>query len=197
MTEKKEKKNILIGGLLVAIIAMAVGYAALAQQLTINGTAQVSSTWDVKFTNITEGTASNSTGAASTATNKTPAVISGGTTATFDVAFQTPGDTMEYDITVTNNGSLDAKLANVVTTVTDGSDSPVSITEANGINYEITYGSSNTPIDQAKGQILKGKTDGAAPTENIHVKVWWDAAATAVPENTVKKLTLTLEYQQA
>ena len=77
MTEKKEKKNILIGALLVAIIAMAVGYAALAQQLTINGTAQVSSTWDVKFTSISEGTPSNSTGVTPTASNKTPAVISG------------------------------------------------------------------------------------------------------------------------
>ncbi len=197
MSEKKEKKNILIGALLVAIIAMAVGYAALAQQLTINGTAQVTSTWDVKFTSISEGTPSNSTGVAPTASNKTPAVISGNTTATFDVEFQTPGDTMEYDIIVTNNGSLDAKLANVVATASsaDGS-GDLQLTEANGINYEITI--DGRPYASAQNTVLAGKpSDGPAKTSTIHVKVWWDAAATTVPENTIKKLTVTLEYVQA
>ena len=196
MTEKREKKNILIGGLLVAIIAMAVGYAALAQQLTINGTAQVSSTWDVKFTSISAGTASNSAGVASTATNKTPPKITN-TTATFDVEFQTPGDTMEYDIIVTNNGSLDAKLANVVATASsaDGS-GDLQLTEANGINYEITI--DGRPYASAQNTVLAGKpSDGPAKTSTIHVKVWWDAAATTVPENTIKKLTVTLEYVQA
>ena len=197
MSEKKEKKNILIGALLVAIIAMAVGYAALAQQLTINGTAQVSSTWDVKFTSISEGTPSNSTGVTPTASNKTPAVISGNTTATFDVEFQTPGDTMEYDIIVTNNGSLDAKLANVVATASSAEGSgDLQLTEANGINYEITI--DDQPYASAKNTVLAGKpSDSPANTSTIHVKVWWDAAATTVPENAVKKLTVTLEYVQA
>ena len=197
MSEKKEKKNILIGALLVAIIAMAVGYAALAQQLTINGTAQVSSTWDVKFTSISQGTASNSTGVASTATNKTPAVISGQTTATFDVEFQTPGDTMEYDIVVTNDGSLDAKLANVVATASSATGSgDLQLTEANGINYEITI--DGQPYASAKETVLAGKPSGGpANTSTVHVKVWWDEAATTVPENAVKKLTVTLEYVQA
>ena len=196
MTEKKEKKNILIGGLLVAIVAMAVGYAALAQQLTINGTAQVTSTWDVKFTHISEGTPSNSAGVASTAKNRTAQSISGGTTATFDVEFQTPGDTMEYDITVTNDGSLDAKLANVVATATDGASEPLELTEAKGINYEITI--DGKPYASAKNDVIAGKdADGPANTSTVHVKVWWDQTATEVPENTVKKLTLTLEYQQA
>ena len=195
MTEKKEKKNILIGGLLVAIIAMAVGYAALAQQLTINGTAQVSSTWDVKFTSISTGTASNSAGVASTATNKTPPKITN-TTATFDVEFQTPGDTMEYDIIVTNNGSLDAKLANVVATASSaGGSGDLELTEANGINYEITIDGNS--IEQAKNTVLAGKTDGAAKTSTVHVKVWWDQNATTIPENALKKLTVTLEYVQA
>ena len=175
---------------------MAVGYAALAQQLTINGTAQVSSTWDVKFTSISTGTASNSAGVASTATNKTPPKITN-TTATFDVEFQTPGDTMEYDIIVTNNGSLDAKLANVVATASsaDGS-GDLQLTEANGINYEITI--DGQPYASARNTVLAGKpSDGPAKTSTIHVKVWWDAAATTVPENTIKKLTVTLEYVQA
>ncbi len=197
MTDKKEKKNILIGGLLVAIIAMAVGYAALAQQLTINGTAQVTSTWDVAMTSISEGTASNSTGITSTASNATPAAIEGKTTATFDVLFKTPGDTMEYDIVVSNLGSLDAKLNNVVATTTDadGNNSSTTLTEANGINYEITIDGKSTT--DALNSVLNGKDGDTTDTATVHVKVWWDAAATTIPTNTVKKLNLTLEYVQA
>ena len=196
MSEKKEKKNILIGALLVAIIAMAVGYAALAQQLTINGTAQVSSTWDVKFTSISAGTPSNTAGVAPTATNRTEPDYTN-TTATFDVGFQTPGDTMEYDIVVTNDGSLDAKLANVVATASSATGSgDLQLTEANGINYEITI--DDQPYASAKETVLAGKPSGGpANTSTVHVKVWWDEAATTVPENAVKKLTVTLEYVQA
>ena len=56
MKKKNEKKSLLIGVLLIAVVLMSVGYAALASQLDINGTAAISSKWDVKFTSITEGT---------------------------------------------------------------------------------------------------------------------------------------------
>lgn len=195
MTDKKEKKNILIGGLLVAIIAMAVGYAALAQQLTINGTAQVTSTWDVAITNISDGTPSNSAGVTHTVTEPTAPSVTGKTTATFDVAFGTPGDTMEYDVTIANNGSLDAKLANITTAVVDAEGQTTTLTEANGLNYEITI--DNKDLDTAENSTLAGKTGDTTATSTVHVKVWWDAAATTIPDVTTKKLTLTLEYVQA
>ena len=44
-----KNKNILIGTLLAVVFVMAVGYAAFAQQLTINGTATINSSWDVHF----------------------------------------------------------------------------------------------------------------------------------------------------
>ena len=169
---------------------MVVGYAALMQQLTINGTAEVTSTWDVKMTNITEGEASNSAGVESTAVSNS-AEISGNTTATFDVSFETPGDTMEYDIIVTNNGSLDAKLSNVVVTATDADGGPLELKEANGINYEITI--DGKTVDEAKNDVLTN-TGGHS---TIHVKVYWDQNATEVPVNSLKKLSVTLDYEQA
>ena len=39
-------RNIIIGTLLAAVAIMAVGYAALAQTLQINGTATISSNWN-------------------------------------------------------------------------------------------------------------------------------------------------------
>ena len=48
------KKRILIVVLSVLIVVMAVGYALLAQELTINGSASIDSTWRVEITNITQ-----------------------------------------------------------------------------------------------------------------------------------------------
>ena len=57
---------------------MAIGYAALSQLLTINGTANISANWDVKISNIAEGTLTG-------ATSKNVATVSGDKlAATFD-----------------------------------------------------------------------------------------------------------------
>ena len=191
MKSKDEKRNIIIGSLVIAIVTMAVGYAVLSQQLKVNGTANISGDWDVRMTSISEGTPSNSAGSVVTATNVTPAVIESSKTANFSVAFKTPGDTMEYDIIVTNNGSLDAKLANVTATATDGGDTPLELTEENGINYEITIDGQST--EEAKESTITNGGD----TQTVHVKVYWDQAATEVPVNATKKLLVNLEYVQA
>ncbi len=191
MNSKEERKNIIIGSLIVAIVTMAIGYAVLSQQLKINGTANISGDWDVRMTNITEGTPSNSAGATVTATNVTPAVIESSKTAKFSVAFKTPGDTMEYDITVSNSGSLDAKLSNVVVAATDDDGGTLELTEENGINYEITIDGKS--VEEAKNDVLTNS--GGHST--IHVKVYWDQNATAVPTNAIKKLSVTLDYEQA
>ena len=191
MNSREEKKNIIIGSLIVAIITMAIGYATLSQQLKVNGTANISGDWDVRMTNITEGTPSNSTGVASTATNVIPAVIESSKTANFSVAFKTPGDTMEYDITVSNSGSLDAKLTNVIVAATDDEGGDLGLTEVNGINYEVTIDGKS--VEDAKNDVLANS--GGHST--IHVKVYWDQNATVAPANAIKKLSVTLDYEQA
>ena len=177
MTNTKDKKNAIIVSLLIAVVAMAIGYAALSSQLTINGTAEVTSTWDVKMTSISEGTKSNLAGVEPTAIVNS-AELSGNTTATFDVV-------------VTNNGSLDAKLSNVTATATDGSEGPLELTEAKGINYEVTIDGED--IESAKESTITNGGD----TQTVHVKVYWDQTATEVPENATKKLLVNLEYVQA
>ena len=44
---ESKHKNALIGALLAVVFVMAVGYAAFAQQLTINGSAEINSSWDI------------------------------------------------------------------------------------------------------------------------------------------------------
>ena len=165
---KKAGKNTVIGFLVVAILIMAAGYALLSSQLKITGTAGVTSSWDVSITAITEGTAIGS------AINRTPAT-SNGTTATFDVELQKPGDSMTYDITISNKGSLNAVLDSMV------------ITEGIGGSEAITYSVTG---------VTKGTKLDVNTTNTVTVKVEWDDSLSSMPEVTTKTLTVTLNYVQ-
>lgn len=170
MKKKKEKKSVLIGVLLVAMVMMSVGYAALASNLNINGTAAISSNWDVKFTAISEGTP------VGTATNKTAATYSS-TTATFDVQLVSPGDSMTYEIEVTNAGSLDAVLDSIVGLPT--------YTEGDAIKYTVT--------GVTEGDELK-----ASATTTVTVKAEYVSSIETQPtaDQLTKKLSVTLNYVQ-
>lgn len=171
MKKKREKKSILIAVLLVAVVFMSVGYAALASQLDINGTAAIASKWDVKFTSITEGVATG------TASNKTAPGYSS-TTATFDVALVAPGDSMTYDIVVSNAGTLDAKLDSIVGL-------PI-INDNEAIKYTVT--------GVSEGDILT-----AGSTTTITVKVEYDSSIQTQPtdEQLSRTLSVTLNYVQS
>lgn len=165
---KKAGKNTVIGFLVVAILIMAAGYALLSSQLKITGTAEVTSSWNVVITAITEGTAIG------TAKNRTPAT-STGTTATFDVELQKPGDSMTYDITISNKGSLNAVLDSMVITPGEGG--------SEAITYSVTGVTEGTRLD-------------VDTTNTVTVKVEWDDSLSTMPEVTTKTLTVTLNYVQ-
>ena len=162
-------RNIIIGTLLAAVAIMAVGYAALAQTLQINGTATISSNWNVAITAITKGTPTGS------ATNKKPAGYTG-TSATFDVNLVKPGDKMVYQVTVTNSGTLNAKLTGLTVTPNDPG--------AKGIYYKVTGVEQNvTTLD-------------ANQTNTVTVEVGWNAADTTMPAQKTQELTVNLTYTQ-
>ena len=48
----KNKKKTMIGILSILVCVMAIGYALLTQELTINGSASIDSLWKVEITNI-------------------------------------------------------------------------------------------------------------------------------------------------
>ena len=102
----KDKKKVLIGILSVLVCIMTVGYALLAQELTINGRASIDSTWKVEITNIT------SKDIVGGAVNKVDPTYTA-TTANFSVGLTQPGDSITYDITVTNKGTLDAVVESI------------------------------------------------------------------------------------
>jgi Tfp pilus assembly protein PilV len=166
----RDRKNFLIGALVLAVVLMSVGYAALANMLDITGTAEITSRWDVRFTNISQGT---STGSATQARN--PSYLA--TSATFDVIFTSPGDSMAYDITITNNGTLDARLA----------------------SYLGVPAADDKPIQYSVTGINQGDTIAAGASRTITVRVEYAAHITSQPEaeDLTRTLTLTLNFTQA
>lgn len=161
-------KKVLVWVLCGLICVMAVGYAAFSAQLKINGTASIESNWSVVFTKIEE--ISKTSGV--TITN-TP--TASGTTATFNVDFKSPGDTIEYKVTVENKGTLNA--------VIDG------ITIAKQENKPIQFEVSNI----SKGDKL---AKGASATFNIKIK--YDSSITTQPDASDKNgvLSIHINYVQ-
>lgn len=81
---------------------MAVGYSILMTELKINGTANITSTWDVRITGIT--------GALSGDAYNIEAPSYTNSTAKFNVSLVNPGDSANYTVTITNKGTLTAVL---------------------------------------------------------------------------------------
>lgn len=94
------KKSMIMIAMLIAVITMAIGYAAFQTQLKINGTGSITSTWNISITNLT----SAATGAAYNIS--TPSYT--GTSATFNVGLKKPGDKMTFTVTIKNGGTVDA-----------------------------------------------------------------------------------------
>ena len=124
---ESKHKNALIGALLAVVFVMAVGYAAFAQQLTINGSAEITSRWDVHMTQA--GASATPTFTNNTTTGGTVTVNEGGLTATFSATLISPGDKVTYTIPIVNAGTLDARLD----TITLSSDTPEMVIDNGGL----------------------------------------------------------------
>ena len=166
MEEDMKQKKIIIGVLCLVVCIMAVGFAAFSTTLNINGTASIESNWSVEFTNIQE--VSKSSGVS---INNPP--TASGTSATFDVDLESPGDNIEYQITVENKGTLDAIISNINASET-GSDA---------IKFEI----SNIKV----GDKLASKT-----STTFNITISYDESITSQPEITNNKLTVSITYVQ-
>lgn len=101
----RNKKNVVIIVMCIAVLIMAIGYAAFQTKLIINSSGSITTTWNIYFSNI-------SSAATGSATNMiTPSVTN--TTATFQVGLSKPGDKMTYSITLKNGGDIAAIIRNI------------------------------------------------------------------------------------
>ena len=108
----RKKRNIIIGALCCLLVFMGIGYAILSQTLNISGTANMQGNWSVKITNM-KLLEANKTGRATEVSSSYT-----NTTASFEADLYMPGDSIEYEVTVTNNGNIDAVLNDIKQTKT-------------------------------------------------------------------------------
>ena len=166
----EKKKNLLIITLLIAIISMSVGYAALAQVLNINGTANISAVWDVEITNIV---LKNSIGA-----KEKQVPIYDDRSATFNVDLSYPGAFAIYTVYVENKGTVDSELSSISGVEEANLENP------NQIKYEV--------VENSETNILN-----AGEKTSFDVKVNWESVdKDAIPLVTNKSATINLNYIQ-
>ena len=161
-----KQRNYIILGLCSILLVMAAGYAAFRTQLTINGTSNISSEWKVLITDIQSSVlAGEATDAEEPSHTET--------TATFKTNLVSPGDSMQYDITVENQGDIDAVLESI----------DVNTSDNEAILFETTG-------------IKRG--DKLLPDESdiLTVIVTYNPEITDQPSNLNATVTVTLNYVQ-
>ena len=163
----RKKRNIIIGSLCCLLVFMGIGYAILSQTLNISGIANMRGNWNVKITNM-ELLSENKTGRAVEVSHSFT-----DTTATFTADLYMPGDSIEYRVTVENQGNIDAVLKSITPTTTNKSE---------GIKF------SHSEIDNT---ILT-----AGKTITFTMKVEFLEDATSIPNVENVKYNLELVYVQ-
>ena len=143
MHRSKKKRNIIIISLVGILLCMVVGYSAFQTKLEIKGTSKVTSNWDIEITNVSEGTPTGSG-------ENTVAPTWTKLTASMEANLYDKGDAMEYDVTIENKGTLDAKLNDILTNLENNNSEAVLITFSG----------------YTKGEVLKAKT-----SKVVHVKI--------------------------
>ena len=165
MTRKK-KNNIIIISLLAVVLLMAVGYAAFSSVLNISGTGSITSSWNIRITNVE---VSNIVGDASDGEGTTYQDL----TATINSKLVSPGDSITYDVTIRNDGNIDAVLTDI------------NLTEST--NPAISFSTSN---------LTEGTELGSGEEAILKVTVTYNNSVTSQPDDTSADLSVTLTYEQ-
>ena len=147
-------------------MCMTIVYAAFQTKLEVKGTSKVTSNWDIEITNVTNGTP---VGSGENAVAPTWTM----TTASMEANLYNKGDAMEYDVTIENKGSIDAKLNDILTNVEKENNEAVLITFSG----------------YTKGEILKAGT-----TKLIHVKIEYNPNYEG--EETSSEVEINFDYVQ-
>ena len=186
----RQKQRIVIGVLCSVIIGLAVGYAVLSQQLTINGTGSITSDFNIVFTSIEEINQVSESGDWNDFDN---GILGGLNITTHDIItlqadvtndhqidlnvdMKKPGATGVYEITVENTGKLDGYISDIT-----GLDE-ANASEPRDIQFTLYNFKENQKIRVGE-------------EKKFILVVLWSEDATTIPE-TSKSLTLDLTVMQ-
>lgn len=192
----KDNKKVLYGlvalALVLSVVGISIGFAAMSTDLTINGSAEVvPASWDIKFKDLSSPTI---TGDAEVTT--APTITSDTHIGNYAVKLTKPGDSVTYTFKVANDGTIDAVLTDFIkatptftgTGATAAADATI---VQNNFVYTITY-SDDTAITKDTDEL------DAESYKTVKLVVGYKDDATALPTNTVtiSGLDVTFTYGQ-
>ena len=177
--KRKNKVTYLI--FIVMILLLGLGYALLTTNLNITGTTVLKDNrWDIHFENV------QVTSGSVTAT--TPAIDQAGTTVSYGVTLDKPGDFYEFTVDAVNDGSIDGMIDSISSKL-NGTEIT---TLPNALEYSVTYADG---VAITNNQILE-----ADDSESIRIRVGYktDIEISDLPstEQTLN-LLFTITYVQA
>ena len=176
----KDRKVLTLGLCLVAVcvFTLTIAYAALNAVLTIQGSAQVtSSNWDVHLANpkVTNGSVTT-----------TVPTLTTGKSLTFSTTLNMPGDFYEFTVDVVNSGSIDAMIEKVTKTP------ELTAEQAKYLNYEVSYQNGESITNK---QVI---ASGLTMPIKVRVEYIKDLSSTDLPTGQVQlTLGLVLDYVQS
>lgn len=190
---KKNKKNKTLLTVLILLLAITIGYAAIATTLKINGSADVKSArwnvyWDENSIAVTEGSVETSEGNGARVTD------AGKTQIEYSVELSEPGDFYEFTVDAVNEGSLNAKIApNGVKNNVYESDGTTPKNLPNYLGYTVKYAENDA--DVTAGDVLEAKKGNTPTRKKYKVRVWYktDIDPSTLNDSTTETLRLVFE----
>ena len=171
----RNKRRLIIYGLLGVLMLTTVAYAALQTVLNVSGTVvKKGNLWNIYFTNPSS---------ASTVGSATGSKINiQASTLNFQVSLYKPGDKVTYTVDIKNGGTIDATLNSISLTGVDTA-------KSNNINYTVTY---------SDGSIIKqGDILNIGTSKTIKIIVEFDSTATSIAASDINlSFGVTLIYNQ-
>lgn len=190
---KKNKKNKTLLTVLILLLAITIGYAAIATTLKINGSADVKSArwnvyWDENSIAVTNGSVETSQGNGARVTD------AGKTQVEYSVELSEPGDFYEFTVDAVNEGSLNAKIApNGVKNNVYESDGTTPKNLPDYLGYTVKYAENDA--DVTAGDVLEAKKGNTPTRKKYKVRVWYktDIDPSTLNESTTETLRLVFE----
>ena len=186
---KNRRKNNKKLMLLALLLAVTVGFALLSTTLKINGTAGIKgNTWDIHWENVVPN-------GQSTVTTETPVIGDNGTSVTYEVNLELPGDFYEFTVDAVNDGSVNGKIDDIrhivkQVTIVNEEEVETTATLPNYILYSVVY--DGTTTEPAIGDILE-----AGDTKTYKVRIEYDPLAEVLPSSDLTfRITDEFDYEQ-
>ncbi len=199
MREKRDQRTLIIVSLLVIVSIMVAGFAAFATNLTINGTSNISTSWNIQITNI-RGVNDKSVTNNQAYEVTDPTITNNNLNANFHTGLISPGDTRIYEVEVSNLGSVDAEITKTLTANTTSDAIEISYLGVAPVGTANTSILANDGTFTPTGLITSEPFNLPATTNNvryIYIKVKYKDNVTSQPSSLSASITLELDAVQS